>query len=524
MRCPNCGNENPPDYLFCDECGARLIGNDVAAMSGTQDAGTDMDAGGGGGGDSAMSTQDQAGADMGGAANYGSYGMGADQSVQGDGMGDMGMSDANNGAAQMAADSADDETGMSAVPVTEDTMAGEGAGAAEAAPMPDVIRPLTPIASNADQDASMADQDVQAGASANDDAQESMSGPADDARMAVDEGMAEATGISGSAASISSMPDAGYTEDEAVAVPMGDVADESGLAGAAGSEWAAHALDLLNRAQDALSNADWRMFGEFMHNLKSSLQASAAGAASSAGAMPVAQPESEAPAMPMSADSDMSGTQAQDMGGASPSAGMASDAGADSTMMSGSPSSMAMDGGAPSAPATYEAPPVAPMSSTADSMDSGMQATSMDAGMSTASAPSEAMMNAAPTSPPPTVTPMASTPPQPAPAPSGARLILISTGAEMALPDQEEITVGREDPSSGIFPDVDLTPYGGEDGGVSRRHSRLLHIGDDYFVEDLQSTNFTKLDGQRLPAHVRERLEDGARLDFGRVAMIFRRG
>jgi len=104
-----------------------------------------------------------------------------------------------------------------------------------------------------------------------------------------------------------------------------------------------------------------------------------------------------------------------------------------------------------------------------------------------------------------------------------ARLVVISTGAELSLPEQEEITVGREDPSSGIFPDVDLTPYGGEDGGVSRRHARLLHIGDDYFVEDLQSTNYTKLDGQRLPAHVRERLEDGARLDFGRVAVIFRR-
>ena len=24
MRCPNCGNENPDDYTFCDECGAKL--------------------------------------------------------------------------------------------------------------------------------------------------------------------------------------------------------------------------------------------------------------------------------------------------------------------------------------------------------------------------------------------------------------------------------------------------------------------------------------------------------------------
>jgi hypothetical protein len=105
----------------------------------------------------------------------------------------------------------------------------------------------------------------------------------------------------------------------------------------------------------------------------------------------------------------------------------------------------------------------------------------------------------------------------------GARLVVISTGAEMPLPQQEEITVGREDPSSGIFPDIDLTPYGGEDGGVSRRHARMLHVGGDYFIEDLQSTNYTKLDGQRLPARVREKLEDGARIDFGRVAVIFRR-
>ena len=51
----------------------------------------------------------------------------------------------------------------------------------------------------------------------------------------------------------------------------------------------------------------------------------------------------------------------------------------------------------------------------------------------------------------------------------------------------------------------------------------MLHVGNDYFIEDLQSTNYTKLDGQRLLARVREKLEDGARIDFGRVAMIFRK-
>ena len=35
MRCPNCGNENPDDYTFCDECGAKLTaeGGEAASMS-----------------------------------------------------------------------------------------------------------------------------------------------------------------------------------------------------------------------------------------------------------------------------------------------------------------------------------------------------------------------------------------------------------------------------------------------------------------------------------------------------------
>ena len=39
IRCPNCGNENPDDYAYCDECGARL----------TTGAGDPAAAGGGGG-------------------------------------------------------------------------------------------------------------------------------------------------------------------------------------------------------------------------------------------------------------------------------------------------------------------------------------------------------------------------------------------------------------------------------------------------------------------------------------------
>jgi hypothetical protein len=237
----------------------------------------------------------------------------------------------------------------------------------------------------------------------------------------------------------------------------------TGAGAGAGAAWANDALRQLESAQASLASGDWAAFASGMSTLKSTLQNAAQGAGT-----PSATPASTA------------ATPAPSVAAVEPSAPY-------------------MGGGT----ATAEPAP-------APTLEPAAEAGSLDAGAGMGAA-----MGAA--AAPDTISgPMAGVA-------AAARLVVISTGAELSLPEQEEITVGREDPSSGIFPDVDLTPYGGEDGGVSRRHARLLHIGGDYFVEDLQSTNYTKLDGQRLPAHVRERLEDGARLDFGRVAVIFRR-
>lgn len=500
MRCPNCGNENPPDYLFCDECGARLIGNDAGAMQVAPDAGMDADAGGGGGA-GAPPMPDQGGGDIGSAmANYADYGIeaapAADQGA------DAGMPSWDSSMSPMG--SADGDTGLSAIPVTEDTMAAEPAPV-EAPAMPDVIKPL-PLPSlvqsednGTDTPDTAMDQGIEAGASAYGDAAESIMGIPDDARMSVEEGMADMTGIAGSAASIGSIADSGpgYTyEPEAVPAPSGDDDADGGLITMSGNDWAANALGLLNNAQSALAGGDWRGFGEAMASLQSALHTAAGEAPTS-----ITPPRRIEPVASLGAGSAMPSLDAS----ASSSAG--TDSGA---AMSGSSNTSSA-----SPAVSYEAPAAAPVAA--------------EPSVPPVAATTTAEPEASPIEPlpmpstPSTVTPMATAAPVAAPAPSGARLILISTGAEMAIPDQEEITVGREDPSSGIFPDIDLTPHGGEDGGVSRRHARMMHIGDDYFVEDLQSTNFTKLDGQRLPAHVRERLEDGARLDFGRVAMIFRR-
>jgi predicted amidophosphoribosyltransferase len=115
----------------------------------------------------------------------------------------------------------------------------------------------------------------------------------------------------------------------------------------------------------------------------------------------------------------------------------------------------------------------------------------------------------------------APTPPVGAPV-AGPRLIVSASGAEIPLPDQDEIVVGREDPVSGIFPDVDLTPHGGEEGGVSRRHARLLKENGKYYVEDLDSTNFTFVNKQKLTPKTRQQVGEGDEIRFGRVVVELR--
>jgi hypothetical protein len=104
----------------------------------------------------------------------------------------------------------------------------------------------------------------------------------------------------------------------------------------------------------------------------------------------------------------------------------------------------------------------------------------------------------------------------------GPRLVISASGAEIPLPAKDEILIGREDPISGIYPEVDLTVHGGEEGGVSRRHARLLVQAGITSVEDLDSTNYTFVNRQKLVPKTPHPLNDGDELRCGRVAMVFR--
>jgi hypothetical protein len=89
---------------------------------------------------------------------------------------------------------------------------------------------------------------------------------------------------------------------------------------------------------------------------------------------------------------------------------------------------------------------------------------------------------------------------------------------------KDKIILGRTDPVEGFYPDLDLTPYGAQTGGVSRRHAAIIQDSDNktLYIEDLGSTNGTRINGFALEARRRYRLRDGDELDLGRVHITLR--
>jgi pSer/pThr/pTyr-binding forkhead associated (FHA) protein len=55
---------------------------------------------------------------------------------------------------------------------------------------------------------------------------------------------------------------------------------------------------------------------------------------------------------------------------------------------------------------------------------------------------------------------------------------------------------------------------------VSRRHARIEKRGETWFLVDLGSTNFTRVNGHRLRRE--HELEDGDELVFARARCVFR--
>lgn len=85
-----------------------------------------------------------------------------------------------------------------------------------------------------------------------------------------------------------------------------------------------------------------------------------------------------------------------------------------------------------------------------------------------------------------------------------------------------QIAVGRADWVEGYVPGVDLSPFGAVNAGVSRRHA-LLYIADgEVCVRDLNSTNGTRVNSQRLQPDQSCQLADGDVIDFAQFRVVIR--
>lgn len=102
----------------------------------------------------------------------------------------------------------------------------------------------------------------------------------------------------------------------------------------------------------------------------------------------------------------------------------------------------------------------------------------------------------------------------------GTSLVLAShDGSKLEIPAKEEVVVGREDPISEVFPDVDLTNLGGMDNGVSRKHAVIHRMGADYTVEDLGSTNGTYINKKKIQPHAPQAIKPGDEIRFGKLSL-----
>src|ERR1700680_2214006 len=78
---------------------------------------------------------------------------------------------------------------------------------------------------------------------------------------------------------------------------------------------------------------------------------------------------------------------------------------------------------------------------------------------------------------------------------------------------EKELVIGRADEESGI--DLDLSP----DQKVSRLHGRISEVGGRYWIEDLNSSRGTKLNGIEIKRQDKQELLAGDLIVVGETTL-----
>ncbi|GIK27507.1 MAG: FHA domain-containing protein [Chloroflexi bacterium] len=86
------------------------------------------------------------------------------------------------------------------------------------------------------------------------------------------------------------------------------------------------------------------------------------------------------------------------------------------------------------------------------------------------------------------------------------------------LKPNAQTTFGRQDTNGAANPDVDLTPYGAFEKGVSRTHALMQRREHALMLQDLGSSNGTLVNGRRVAANQPRLIQDGDEIMFGQLA------
>ncbi|RMF82910.1 MAG: FHA domain-containing protein [Chloroflexi bacterium] len=98
-------------------------------------------------------------------------------------------------------------------------------------------------------------------------------------------------------------------------------------------------------------------------------------------------------------------------------------------------------------------------------------------------------------------------------------LIVRGMTIRITIDEDDVLTLGRQDPKSNHYPDIDLSPYGAQERGVSREHATLQLHNAHLYVTDLGSANGTFIGNKQLTPHEPHVLFSGSDLVLGRLTV-----
>jgi pSer/pThr/pTyr-binding forkhead associated (FHA) protein len=104
-----------------------------------------------------------------------------------------------------------------------------------------------------------------------------------------------------------------------------------------------------------------------------------------------------------------------------------------------------------------------------------------------------------------------------------AKMVLIKGGVQgKEFKIESDITnIGRWDPDSGAFPDIDLT-NDDNDAKISRKHAKIISKNGQFFLEDYGSLNGSYVNrGERLIPGEPAPIKDGDEVILGKTFFRF---